>query len=57
MENKKENKIKIRQVTGTEEYPQLLISAELRKIGLKKGDYVKVYVENGKIIIEKAEVV
>jgi len=52
-----EGKPKVRVVTGTEEYPQLLISAELRKIGLKKGDYVKVYVENGKIIIEKAEVV
>ena len=50
------NKIKIRQITGTEEYPQLLISAELKKVGLKKGDYVKVYVENGKIVIEKAVV-
>ncbi|MCD6513839.1 MAG: AbrB/MazE/SpoVT family DNA-binding domain-containing protein [Candidatus Odinarchaeota archaeon] len=49
--------IKIRQVTGSNEYPQLLISAELKKLGLKKGDYVKIYIEDNRIIIERAKVI
>ena len=49
-------KIKLRQITGTDEYPQLMISSELRKLGLRRGDYVKVYINGNKIIIEKAKV-
>lgn len=51
-------KIRLRQVTGTDEYPQLMISSELRKLGLRRGDYVKVYIEDNKrIVIEKAKVI
>ena len=45
--------ISIRRVSGTPDYPQIGISKELRKLNIKRGDFVKVYINGNKIIIEK----
>jgi len=46
----------LRTITGTDGKPQLYISKELKKLGLKKGDSVVVLVKDGKIIIAKARI-
>ena len=48
--------ISIRRVSGTTDYPQIGISKELRRLNLKRGDFVKIYINGNKIIIEKMEV-
>ena len=51
MEKKKEC-LSLR-IVGGKTYPQIIIQKQLSYLGLKPGDPVEVYVENGAIIIKR----
>jgi len=46
----------VRTVTGSDSKPQLYLTKELKKLGLKKGDHVVVLVDGKRIIIQRAKI-